>query len=944
MNDNKIYLKAPISILLLLLLSLSILLVNGCAPFGLWGLTERETSDDALVFFIPGLFFMWLSWKSAKDKGRNPWIWIALSFFFSFLPPLILYNLDNLSKLNYQKWLENGREAFAAQQLDKAQKYFQKVIDHLAKRGSLDALKKTYLGEAFLGLGNIYDARKESSPAIDYYIKALNNSVALSNLPDSAIVLLGTTFCSKKDQSERAIEIFLRYVKLKPQDNIASTIYSFLESLCFVNESQEPHVRKKAMALNQKVQSVNPNIEWTYYYLGVSAYVENDKANAQEHFLNAIKLNAKRALSYYWLGKIFGDLNQIELAEKHFIKFIDLIPNDDEPQKQAETFFYLGTALIQGVGGFSDTSDLSIKSNRDKLEKAALYFEKSSQKNDSDDDVLFNLAKTFSLLNKHESAIDAYKKAITINNKNGEYFYLLAVELKKVRNYKDAISNVSSAVAINDQDKYHHLLSELYLITGNYTGAENECLKVYGKNNGYDLEAFCILTYALYHQTKYAIIIDTCEKYPGKPAFNKKYPDVYYFIARAYSNADQFNKAIEWYIRLIEIKERADAVYYLGCALANKGDYDKALTAFKRSVGKETEFNALAYLQCGIIHTKINQLREAENNYIKAYSIAPENIRVLYSIGLFYYLQVENEKALTYLSELLAIDSGHGSAHFMKGHIYEKQGKIPSAITEYDALLNNDKSLGLLSHLRLGIIYFKQSNYKKAFVHLQQVYQSEDKSDALLFYYGLACALTNNFIPTLESWNALMSDHPEDERLKVNIYRVHYLRGCSYANENRYTQAIQEWKEYLRGYTDDIKTQKNIAELYFRLFASEIKSGDTQRAKDFLLEAAAFDKENKKYIFYVALCDYKAGGFDKCINHLDNLLNTELDNLRIKYHKGAALVRKGGKVQAIEILSEVSKTHEKNNYVSHAKWLIANEYILNREYENAIPILETLLC
>jgi len=274
---------------------------------------------------------------------------------------------------NYPKCLAKGNQAFAGQQLDKAQKSYQKVIDHLAKRASLDAIRKQYLGEAYLGLGNICSTRKENIPAVDYFIKALDNSVAVAKLPDSAIVLLGTTSCDKKDHSERAIGVFLRYIKLKPQDSILNKVYAILESLCVVDEKQNPDVRKKAMSLNQKVMSVNQNTEWTYYYLGVGAYVENDKTSAQKHLLNAVKLNPERSLGYYWLGKIFSDLNQIESAEKHFLKFIDLIPNDNEPLKQAEAFHYLGTALIQSIGGFSGELDLSIKANRAKLEKAVEY-------------------------------------------------------------------------------------------------------------------------------------------------------------------------------------------------------------------------------------------------------------------------------------------------------------------------------------------------------------------------------------------------------------------------------------------------------------------------------------------------------------------------------------------------------------------------------------------
>jgi len=420
-----------------------------------------------------------------------------------------------------------------------------------------------------------------------------------------------------------------------------------------------------------------------------------------------------------------------------------------------------------------------------------------------------------SLLNIHEPAISAYKKAIGINSKNSAYYYLLAVELKKLQRYQDAIENVVSAVSIDDQDKYHQLLAGLYLLTGNYSASENECLKIYGRNNVHDAEIFCLLTYALYQQSKYAPIVDICEKYPGKLTVNKEYPDTYYYIARAYSNSDMFGKATEWYIKAIETKERTDAVYHLGCALANKGDYDKALTAFDRIIGKETEYQPLAYLQRGLVYSKLNQLKDAEDDFIKAYSLTPENIDILYSIGRYYYLAGTVEQALKYMSELPGMDWDHFEARFIRGHIYEKQGDIKAAISEYTSLIANlvgdtayikiwpgtaiyQKFESPLDHdslisqcrLRLGILYFKQSDNKRAFKYLQQAYQSANKSDALLFYYGLICAVNNNFVLALQSWNELLARYPDDERLKANIHRVHYLLGCSYIKENKFTEAI----------------------------------------------------------------------------------------------------------------------------------------------------------
>ena len=67
------------------------------------------------------------------------------------------------------------------------------------------------------------------------------------------------------------------------------------------------------------------------------------------------------------------------------------------------------------------------------------------------------------------------------------------------------------------------------------------------------------------------------------------------------------------------------------------------------------------------------------------------------------------------------------------------------------------------------------------------------------------------------------------------------------------------------------------------------------------------------------------------------------DNPGIRYHLGLALLRKGETEKALDILRKlVSDINNENEYKKHAKWIIANEYIKEGQYEKAIPILEVL--
>ena len=838
---------------------------------------------------------------------------------------------------NYQEYFRKADEAIDNQKYDKAEKYFEKIVIPLERISSLSSIQRKYIGRAYLGLGKVLELKNDPLAATENYVKAMKASVAVQDLQDSAVLLLGKSFLNNNDKTHMAVEIYLRVLKLRPKDKITGKICTILEPLCVIDEKQETESRRKAMALNERGLASDSEIAWANFYLGIGSYLENNTTKAKEYLTRAVELDPQRVLSKYWLGKTYWALRQIESAASYFLKFIDGVPSDQETIKQAEAYFYIGRSLVEQLGGISKGIDLSVQENINTLRKAITYFEKALIKNEGRAEYFFSIARVRALLGEHEQSIVALQKAVAIAPAKSEYLFYLALELKMTGRFDEAVEIIDKALTLKEKDVYRLLLAKLYVLTNNFQAAEAQCLKLLDTKGDADIEAGCVLISALYHQAKYEEIIQVAEVLNKDYEISRRSGDATFCIARAFSQTGKYTEAVSWYETLLDKKDRPDAWYYLACALANSEHYDDALMVFNEYV-RDGRYKVLADLQCGNILTKTGRDKEALENYEKAYSRDPENIDILCALGSFYYNAGNNQEALKYFSNVLTRDPGNRLAHFCTGLMYEKQGNISQAIKEYDLASSQVENLSK-AHLRLGVLYCRNGEYQKALNYLREVYETGNRSDTVLYYVGLAGLFNKQYGLALNTWEELANRDHGDSILKSNVQKVYYLMGSVCVKENKISEAVLMWEKYLEGYPDDAKTKQDLAELYFRCCIAELYGGDINRAKHLIQRALDIAPSDTNYLYYSGLCNFRLSLFPECIEQFGHLLQTNPDSARIKYHLGLSLLRTGEKEKAMQVLGELAVKEERDIYAEQASWLIANEYIKEGQYEEALPLL-----
>ena len=167
---------------------------------------------------------------------------------------------------------------------------------------------------------------------------------------------LGNSYAREGKKTKEAIETYIEYIRFKTSqtEEDSKRVYSLLESVCHIDESEKDNATKlkKAMSLNQRVLNANSQVEWAHYYLGLGYFLKRDFNRSFTHLTEAQKLNPNQAATNHYLartnyslGNTFLEDGAIENALSAFRESLQLDPN------QADAAFQVGKILIDQLDG-----------------------------------------------------------------------------------------------------------------------------------------------------------------------------------------------------------------------------------------------------------------------------------------------------------------------------------------------------------------------------------------------------------------------------------------------------------------------------------------------------------------------------------------------------------------------------------------------------------------
>lgn len=86
----------------------------------------------------------------------------------------------------------------------------------------------------------------------------------------------------------------------------------------------------------KKALQLNPDNPWTYLYFGNLHYAKNNISKAIEWFKEASRRIPDNACPFWCLAEAYEKSDQWYMADKYFIKAVDVDPSDAEAVKKLE--------------------------------------------------------------------------------------------------------------------------------------------------------------------------------------------------------------------------------------------------------------------------------------------------------------------------------------------------------------------------------------------------------------------------------------------------------------------------------------------------------------------------------------------------------------------------------------------------------------------------------
>lgn len=285
---------------------------------------------------------------------------------------------------------------------------------------------------------------------------------------------------------------------------------------------------------------------------------------------------------------------------------------------------------------------------------------------------------------KYEAAIEAYTKAIpyaTEESDKATLYEHISLEYVSLRRFDDAMVNVQEAIRRDPKNpSIYESLALIYVSQG-------------------DLE----------NTFKW---LKKSEEVRTTPSTNA---DPYYYLGAAYAirflrqgGEDDFNEAVRWLKKAVEIKRSYTGAYYtLGMVYQAHSNPVEALASYEKATLYDPK-DPTAYMNLGQGYLDIKQNAEAAIQYFrKAVELKPDYAEAHWRLGLAHHHKKDYAEAAREIREALKYDPKGVEAYLSLASVYKDQKKYAEAV-QYLKQATGVAPKDFRSHKELAKIYEEQ--------------------------------------------------------------------------------------------------------------------------------------------------------------------------------------------------------------------------------------------
>ena len=323
-----------------------------------------------------------------------------------------------------------------------------------------------------------------------------------------------------------------------------------------------------------------------------------------------------------------------------------------------------------------------------------------------------------------------------------------------------------------------------------------------------------------------------------------RFARLYHRIGWSYDDLGDYNKALAYYKKTLEIKESklgkdhpdtASTYNNIAGVYYAKGDHDKALEYYEKALeisesklGKDHPDTATTYNNIAMVYKAKGDYDKAFEYYGKALEIResklgkdhPDTATTYNNIAQVYSAKGENDKALEYYGKALEIsESKLGKDHPYTATTYNDIAMVYSNMGDYDNSLTYYEKAKDVYESKLGKDHPSTAT---TYNNIAMVHYAKGDYDKALEYYGKALEIRES---------KLGKDHPDTATTYNNIAMVYQAKGD-------YDKALEYYEKDMRINESKLgKDHPNTATTYNNIAGVHYAKGDYDKALEYYMKA-----------------------------------------------------------------------------------------------------------
>ena len=737
----------------------------------------------------------------------------------------------------------------------------------------------------------------------------LEKIVSRDNKNKEALIMLGISF-EKIGNIDNAMKIYKKVVGLITGSE--QSTYSFKIGLLLEKS------KKTIDAISTYLMNITDHPEdFRNYRQLINIYLKSENwAAAREIMEKSVGLpNAK---PFYWkeLAEVCLKQNDKTGAVKHYKKYLELNPNDDEAWYQlGELYFARGLyakALIQyEKANALKQNDFTIiyKSGlayyfSGNISTALNLFNKAYKIDSTNIEILKNLVLCFRSQNQTEKISETLKKLIKLQPENYQIKVELGCAFLELGKKSDAGKILETASKMNPKDaETHIILSSIYASTGNDNARFSHLKKALAENPE-NADVQCLMGKFYLEKNR----SETALPYLKKALkINPDHSETIYAYSRYLFQHDKINEAL---IQLKKVlKDDSYNPLYLGLYARINYKLNKKNLAIKTIENAltldstNTEILGIA----GVLFKDAGRIDEAKRILLKTISLTDKCFECYIALGEIYFEETDCAKAAGLFRRALEI-KGYDEEIMMKfGRTLVLSYQIKAAKEIFERIFSTNQKQHEAFY-RLAHIYFlsndpdkvkalisrRKSIKKTVWDHLVdgEIHEIEGNIDASIISFNVGLRLQpdmpeayagigrielarENFNDAIINFSKALVRDPYNPYLLLNLGRAYEGIGQLSSAYNTYMDVTEKFPQ--------------IPETYSLIADIKSREKDHNNAVKIVLQGLKHNPENAT-LYSILGREFKfLGKFSNAIEAYENVIKHDKQNHLDTYLKIAAI-------------------------------------------------------